>query len=56
MGKNFMAAEAATQLRIPKIIDIEQILDNNVHRASPAVGVALMVLNKILGENAKWKQ
>ena len=56
MGKDFMAAKAAKQLGISKIIDIKQILDNNTYIASPAVGVALMVLNRILGENVKWKQ
>ncbi len=54
IGKHFMAAKAAKQLGITKIIDIDQILDYNVYVASPAVGVALMVLNKILGENFIW--
>ena len=56
IGKDFVATKAAKQLGITKIIDIDQILDYNAYVASPAVGVALMVLNKISGENFNWKQ
>ena len=55
IGKDFIARKAAKKLSIEKIFDISKILDFKTYIASPAVGVALMVSDKLARRNANWK-
>ncbi len=55
MGKDFLAKNAARCLRANEIIDLGKLLPNNVFKASPAAGVALITASKLEGRTVKWK-
>lgn len=55
IGKGFLAKNAAKYLRVNEIIDLGKLVPNDVSKASPAVGVALIVASKLNGRIVKWK-
>ena len=53
LGKNFIARKAAEKLCVDEILDLGTLLPDQAVLATPAFGVALMVANKLEGENSK---
>jgi probable H4MPT-linked C1 transfer pathway protein len=53
LGKNFIARKAAELLGVDSIIDVDKLLPKKASLATPSLGVALMVANKLVGENGK---
>jgi len=53
-GKDFIARTAAQRLSVDEIIDLGKLARNDVVKASPAVGVALMAASKLEGRIVKW--
>ncbi len=57
VGKDFIARKAAKQAGFREIVDLGELIRNPLAtKASPALGVALMVANKIEGKRIKWTQ
>jgi probable H4MPT-linked C1 transfer pathway protein len=57
VGKDFIARKAAKQAGFREIVDLGELIQNPLAtKASPALGVALMVANKIEGKRIKWMQ
>jgi probable H4MPT-linked C1 transfer pathway protein len=54
IGRDFIARNAAQKISIDEIIDLGKLIRNDVVTSSPAVGVALMVANKLEGGLSKW--
>jgi len=69
MGKDFLARAAAQKIGADKVFDLEKLClgdafvyrvpesaQNDVTKASPAVGVALMTASKLERRPVKWTQ
>jgi probable H4MPT-linked C1 transfer pathway protein len=56
LGKDFLARTAAQKIGVDAIIDLSSLAQNDVVKASPATGVALMAASKLEGRTAKWTQ
>ncbi len=56
LGRKFLARKAAENAGIVDIIDMREFLGDDATVVSPAVGVALLVTNKLEGKTIKWKQ
>ncbi len=56
LGKDFLARTAAQSLGVDEIIDLSELMPKDVVKMSPAVGVALMVANKLERRTVKWTQ
>jgi probable H4MPT-linked C1 transfer pathway protein len=54
IGKDFIARTAAQKLSVDEIIDLGKLARNDVVKASPAVGIALMAASKLEGRIVKW--
>ena len=55
LGKNFLAREAARQVGIDKIVDLNELVQSDIATVSTAVGVAWMAASKLEGRTARWK-
>lgn len=54
LGKEFLARRAAEHLEVDEILDLDVLLPKEAVYATPAVAVALMTANKILGASVSW--
>ena len=54
LGKDFLARNAAKSLGVDEVIDIGKLMRDDVVKASPAAGVALMTASKVEGRTLKW--
>jgi probable H4MPT-linked C1 transfer pathway protein len=54
IGKDFLAKAAAECLSIDALIDLGELVPNDVVKASPAAGVALMTASKLERRAVKW--
>lgn len=55
LGRKFLARKAAEKAGILDIVDMKEFLGDDSAIVSPAVGVALLVTNRLEGKNVKWK-
>ncbi len=53
LGKNFLAAKAAKELKVDTIVDLETLLPKEAVLATPAFGIAQMTANKLEGDSIK---
>ncbi len=56
LGRNFLAKEAALKAGLETVIDLDDLLPGNTAQVSSAVGLALMLANRIGGKMIQWKQ
>jgi probable H4MPT-linked C1 transfer pathway protein len=54
LGKDFLARTAAESLGVDEVIDLGKLTRDDVVKASPAAGVALMAASKVEGRTVKW--
>jgi probable H4MPT-linked C1 transfer pathway protein len=54
IGKDFLAKAAAERLNVDAFIDLGELMPNDIVKASPAAGVALMVASKLERRVVKW--
>ncbi len=54
LGKDFIAKEAAENIGVKAIVDLETLMQTDAVVATPAFGVALMTAIKLEGEIVKW--
>jgi len=55
LGKDFLGRAAAKCLRVDEIIDLSKLIPNDVFKASPAAGVALIAASKFERRIVEWK-
>jgi len=55
LGKDFLGRAAAKFLRVDEIIDLSKLIPNDLSKASPATGVALIVASKLERRIVYWK-
>ena len=54
LGKDFLATKAAQKVGIEDVIGLDKLVGSDISTVSTAVGVALMVANKLEGRTAQW--
>ena len=54
IGKDFLAKAAAERLSVDAFIDLGELVPNDIVKASPAAGVALMTASKLERRVVKW--
>jgi (4-(4-[2-(gamma-L-glutamylamino)ethyl]phenoxymethyl)furan-2-yl)methanamine synthase len=54
LGKDFLARTAAESLGVDEVIDLGKLTRDDVVKASPAAGVALMAASQVEGRTLKW--
>jgi len=54
VGKDCLARTAVQSLGVDEVIDLGKLMRNDVVKASPAAGVALMAASKLEGRLVKW--
>lgn len=54
LGRSFLARRAAEKVGFNRIIDVGELIGAEVAAASPAVGVALLVVSKLERKAPKW--
>jgi uncharacterized hydantoinase/oxoprolinase family protein len=54
LGKDFLARTAAESLGVDEVIDLCKLTRDDVVKASPAAGVALMAASQVEGRTLKW--